>query len=326
MADAAPASSPVAPTTSNAPASPGGAAPAVATPPMDGGGSASQPATPPAPPKTWALKFGDKTEELTEEQLVHRAQKAHGAEQKFREAAEIQKQHAEFKEALADPMKAREYIRKHGGDPDAFLKSWALDWHQQQEMTPEQKDHAAREAKLSEREQAIQAQETQRANAEFQQRAQQAHGTLVEKFSTVLAKVAGPDAKAENVSPRLLQAMANYEQANRVTGTNAPPEVVAQETIETAIGDGVAALSLYEAQPAALVKYLGPKLVAAIINEVVRMEDERAGVPRPVQSRPVLVNGNGHDRPRNGDGTFKPSGRESREQASFNRFISGGGV
>lgn len=325
MADAAPAAPSAAPTTSSAPASTG-AAPVTASTPAADGGSVSTPAPAPAAPKTWAVKYGDRTETLTEEQLLHRAQKAYGAEQAFREAAEVRKQQADFQEALKDPMKAREYIRKYGGDDEALLKAWALDWHKRQEMTPEQKENAAERQRAETAEAKLKAIEAEQANAAFRRDEEAAHGRLVETFSAALAKVAGPDVKPESVSPRLLQAMANWQQANLASAVGASPELVAQEAIETALADGVAALALYETQPAALVKHLGPKLVAAVINEVVRQEDERAGVQRPVQSRPVLVGGNGHDKARNPDGTFKPSGRESREQASFNRFISGGGV
>jgi len=325
MADAAPAASSAAPTTSSAPTSTG-AAPVTAPPPAADGGSVSTPAPAPAAPKTWAVKYGDRTETLTEEQILHRAQKAYGAEQAFREAADIKKERAEFREALKDPVKAREYIRKHGGDPDVLLKKWALDWHQQQEMTPEQKENAAERQRAETAEAKLKAIEAEQANAAFRRDEEAAHGRLVEKFSAVLAKVSGPDVKPENVSPRLVMAMAQYEMANRVSGQGAPPEVVAAEVLETALGDGLAALDTFKSNPAEYVKRLGPERVALVINEVVRQEDERAGVQRPAQSRPVLVGGNGHDKSRNPDGTFKPSGRESREQASFNRFISGGGV
>lgn len=321
-ASPSPTSAPAAAAPTNTPAAQPsaqtGAAPPASAPPTDAGESASP------PPKRYAVKYGDKSEELTEEQLIHRAQKAYGAEQAFREAAEVRKQQAEFQAALKDPAKAWEYFIKHGADADALLKHRALEWHKQQEMTPEQREIAAAKAEAEKYRTQVQTQEQERAQAVFQQQTEQAHAQLVETFSAALAKVAGPDVKPDAVSPRLLQAMANWQQANLATGLGAPPEVVAQEAVESALADGVAALGLYKAQPAELVKRLGPELVAAVINEVVRQEDERAGVVAPKPSRPVVVNGNGHAPNRNPDGTFKPSGRESREQASFQRFINGG--
>lgn len=315
------APAPAAPTTNAPAASPSavGAAPPAPVPPSGAGESTSPP-----PPKRYAVKYGDKSEELTEEQLIHRAQKAYGAEQAFREAAEVRKEQEAFKAALKDPMKAREYLAKYGGDPDALMKSWALHWHQQQEMTPEQREIAAAKAEAEQYRFQVEAQKAEQAQRAFQQQTEEAHGRFVETFSAAIAKAVGPDVKPEAVSPRLLQAMANWQQANLASGVGAPPEVVAQEAVESALADGVAALGLYKTQPAELVKRLGPELVGAIINEVVRMEDEKAGIVAPKPSRPVVVNGNGHAANRNPDGTFKPAGRESREQASFNRFINGG--
>lgn len=290
-------------------------APAASGAPAEAGGGISQP---PAP-KRYPLKFGSQVQEVSEEQLIHLAQKGYGSEQVFREAAEVRKRQAAFQEALKDPMKAREYIRENGGDVDAFMKSWVLDWHRREEMSPEQKALAEQEAKLSQREEAIRTQEEERAHQALQVQTREAESNFIGRWTEALTKT-GAKVDMENPPPLILQAMAKYEQANRHSGLQAPPEVLAEQVVDEACEIGVQGLGLLVNRPADLVKRLGPELVAAVCNEVVRQSDEAAGLAPKAPAGPQVVN---PPKPREANGQFR-SAREQRENLYFRAVLGQG--
>lgn len=296
-----------------APSSPqASAAPAASGAPSEAGGGVSQP---PAP-KRYPLKFGSQVQEVSEEQLIHLAQKGYGSEQVFREAAEVRKERESFLAALKDPMKAREHLQKYGADPEALMKAWVLDWHRREEMSPEQRALAEQETKLSKREEAIRAQEEERAQQALQVQTREAESTFINRWTEALNKT-GAKVDAENPPPLILQLMAKYEQANRHSGLQAPPEVLAEQVVEEACEVGVQGLGLLLNRPADLVKRLGPELVAAVCNEVVRQSDEAAGLAPRAPAGPQMVS---PPKPREANGQFR-SAREQRDALYFKSVL-----
>lgn len=154
MADAAPVA-PAAPVATATPEAPADAGNATEAPSKGSGSLARGPdgkfqsgSAPPAngqktatAPEVYELKINGKTERLTKEQLILRAQKVEAIEDRFREAAKLE---AKAKDLLAmletDPEAA---LSKLGKDPQALFEKVLARKAEEAQLTPEQREALA---------------------------------------------------------------------------------------------------------------------------------------------------------------------------------------
>lgn len=305
----------------SSPAAPAGGSPQAPAAPSAGGAVTAAPeaAGAPSTPQRFTLKHGESTREVTLAELQHLAQKGYGAENVFREAAEVRKERQSLEAALksGDPKKVREHLVKYGGDPDELGKAWVLDWYDQQQMTEEQKEAAKKAQALAEREAKVAEHEEAQKRAQFEAQEAEHHTNLVGRFGKAL-EVYGAD--PENPPELLVMLMANYEMGNRVSGVDAPPEVIAAHVAEQAERIGLQALQMKAKDPKALCAALGDEMVNAILNHKVAEYEAAQGIQQPAQTRPQQVNGTP---PRAPNGQFR-AGIANREDAAFKRFIGTG--
>lgn len=93
--------------------------------------------------KKWKLKFGDKEEEVEEEELVRRAQKAWGIEKKAEQANKQYKMSVELIRLLKEePLTFAERARSLGIDPKALAIEIINQEIELEKMTPEQRELA----------------------------------------------------------------------------------------------------------------------------------------------------------------------------------------
>lgn len=178
--------------------------------------NAAQPekAAPPEPAEdVEVIKIDGQERKLTRAQLREMAEKAAGADERFRAAAEIHKQNIEIRNQLIELAKAKPLFRRMIEDPNFDEKTWAAEVMSREierhAMTPEERELADLRAERAERLKAQEAEQmTAAERAEEEQHAARVEHQKQQAQAAILdaIKASGGNLPAEPETVRFMAA------------------------------------------------------------------------------------------------------------------------
>jgi hypothetical protein len=166
------------------------------------------------------LQDGERVEEVDEQELVRRAQKAWAAERRFQEAHKTRQQVEYLIKTLKDPQHLWTALQHLGHDPKKVAEQYLLQQIEEDLLTPEQR-------KVRDAERIIQEREVEKQQRE-QQEKQQRHSQLMSQYSEEYSQqiVGTLEKSGLPKSPETVKKMAEYMLIGLERGVRLAPEDV----------------------------------------------------------------------------------------------------
>lgn len=181
--------------------------PKVDAPKLDAEGKPVVVPPPVLPKKSYKYKIDDReeTEELTDEEVLNRLQKAKGADKRFQEAAEVKARTARLIQQLKDdPFKLLAHEQLYGKEARAKVEEWLWNQIQLEKMDPKEREALDMKHKLQDYE-AKEKAAAEQAQRDQQRQLREHYAKEIDKEITDAIKGAG-----KQVTPYFFKRVAHY--------------------------------------------------------------------------------------------------------------------